>query len=64
MFTKTLTDIRIEVLKIGKNMTWLIEKSGVSRDTFYKKIRQNDKKFIESIFIEIKKFKKITDKNK
>ena len=37
--------LKIEAIKHHKNMNKLIELSGVSRDTFYKKLRKEDKEF-------------------
>ena len=64
MISDLLTEIRINVLEVNKNMTWLIKETGVSRDTFYKKIRQNDQEFINEIFEVLKNFEDATDENK
>lgn len=45
----TLSDVKIKAIKCNITMTTLASKIGCSREWMYKKIKENDTKFIKKI---------------
>ncbi len=51
-----LRKVKLTVIKSDLNMNKAIEISGVSRDTFYKKLKKDDKDFYDKLLLSLKKF--------
>lgn len=51
-----LRKVKLTVIKSNLNMNKAIEISGVSRDTFYKKLKKGDKDFYDKLLLNLKKF--------
>lgn len=55
-----LTKVKLAVIKSNLNMNKAIEISGVSRDTFYKKLKKGDQEFYDKLLLKLNFFSWIT----
>lgn len=51
-----LTKVKLAVIKSNLNMNKAIEISGVSRDTFYKKLKKGDQEFYDKLLLKLNFF--------